>query len=166
MCQHPLTPTSPAFGNRGMRFEDHISGGSKISSTSAKPRNVLQIQIHNQEITRLSTCCVGWSKKQGTESQSKLLSNKFFSKKGGMICCSSMEGFSFPPSSGLLILGVEGSVIFKELDLRLHLTCMVFVLVENSNVWVQREEIRKNEKNGGKRRFLFLLYSRQLLFSF
>ena len=77
-----------------------------------------------------------------------------------------MEGFSFPPSNGLLILGVEGSVIFKELDLRLHLTCMVFVLVENSNVWVQREEIRKNEKNGGKRRFLFLLYSRQLLFSF
>ena len=51
-----------------------------------------------------------------------------------------MEGFSFPPSSGLLILVVEGSVIFKELDLRLHLTCMVFVLVENSNFWVQREE--------------------------
>lgn len=47
-----------------------------------------------------------------------------------------MEGFSSPPSNGLLILGVEGFVIFKELDLKLCLTPMVLVLVEDSEVWV------------------------------
>jgi len=41
MCQHPSTPTSLAFRNRGMIFKDYISGGSKISSTSVKLRNVL-----------------------------------------------------------------------------------------------------------------------------
>ena len=39
-----------------------------------------------------------------------------------MIHYSSMEGLSSPLSNGLLILGVEGSVIFEELDLRVHLT--------------------------------------------
>ena len=51
-----------------------------------------------------------------------------------MIHCSFVEGFSSYPSSVLLILGVEGFVIFEKLDLRLHLTPMVFVLVENSKV--------------------------------
>ena len=41
-----------------------------------------------------------------------------------MIHCSSMEGFSSPPSSSLLILGVKGSVIFEELDLRVRLIPM------------------------------------------
>ena len=41
-----------------------------------------------------------------------------------MIHCSSMEGFSSPPSNSLLILGVKGSVIFEELDLRVRLTPM------------------------------------------
>ena len=41
-----------------------------------------------------------------------------------MIHYSSMEGLSSPLSNGLLILGVEGSVIFEELDLRVHLTSM------------------------------------------
>ena len=41
-----------------------------------------------------------------------------------MIHYSSMEGLSSPLSNGLLILGVEGSVIFEELDLRVHLTRM------------------------------------------
>jgi len=37
-----------------VRFKDHISGGGKISSTSAKLRDMLQIQIHSQKIIRLS----------------------------------------------------------------------------------------------------------------
>ena len=41
-----------------------------------------------------------------------------------MIHCSSMEGFSSPPSNSLLILGVKGSVIFEELDLRVRLIPM------------------------------------------
>ena len=41
-----------------------------------------------------------------------------------MIHCSSMEGFSSPPSSSLLILRVKGFVIFEELDLRVRLTPM------------------------------------------
>ena len=41
-----------------------------------------------------------------------------------MIHRSSMEGFSSPPSNSLLILGVKGSVIFEELDLRVCLTPM------------------------------------------
>jgi len=56
-----------------------------------------------------------------------------------MIHCSFVEGFSSHPSSGLLNSGVEGSIIFEKLDLRLRLTPMVFVLVENSKVWVQRK---------------------------
>ena len=51
-----------------------------------------------------------------------------------MIHCSSVEGFFSPPSSGLLILVVEGFVIFEELDLRLHLKPMVFMLMEDSKV--------------------------------
>ena len=47
-----------------------------------------------------------------------------------MIHCSLVEGFSSPPKSGLLNLGVEGSVIFKKLDLKLHLTPMVFCACE------------------------------------
>ena len=43
-----------------------------------------------------------------------------------MIHCSSMEGFFSPLNSDLLILGVEGSMIFEELDLKLGLTPMVF----------------------------------------
>ena len=45
-----------------------------------------------------------------------------------------MEGFFSPPSSGLLILVVERFGIFEELDLRLRLKPMVFVLVEDSEV--------------------------------
>ena len=45
--QHSLTPTSLAFGNKNVRFENYISGRSKIPSASAKLRNVLQIQIHS-----------------------------------------------------------------------------------------------------------------------
>ena len=59
MCKHSSTPTSLAFGNRSVKFEDHISGRSKISFASAKPRNVLQLQIHSQKITSLSTYYVG-----------------------------------------------------------------------------------------------------------
>ena len=40
ICQHSSTPTPLAFGNRGVRFEDHICTRIKISPVSAKPRNV------------------------------------------------------------------------------------------------------------------------------
>ena len=51
-----------------------------------------------------------------------------------MIHCSSMEGFSSPPSSNLLILGVKGSVIFEELDLRVRLT-PIRSFCGDSEVW-------------------------------
>lgn len=54
VCQHSSTPTSLVFGDKSVRFEDHISGRSKISFASAKLRDVLQLQIHGQEIIRLS----------------------------------------------------------------------------------------------------------------
>ena len=52
-----------------------------------------------------------------------------------MIHCSFVEGFSSPPSSGLLILEVEGSIIIKELDFKLCLTPMVVMLMEDFEVW-------------------------------
>ena len=45
-----------------------------------------------------------------------------------MINCSSMEGFSSPPSSGLVIFESEGFENFAELDLRPRLTPMVLCL--------------------------------------
>ena len=56
--QHSLTPASLAFGKRGVRFKNHISGRSKIPSTSAKLKDMLQFHIHSQKIIRLSTCYV------------------------------------------------------------------------------------------------------------
>lgn len=55
-----------------------------------------------------------------------------------MIHCSSVEVFSSPPNNGLLVLGVEGFVVFEELDLKLHLTPMGFVLMKNSKIWVRK----------------------------
>ena len=78
-----------------------------------------------------------------------------------MIHCSFVEGFSSPPSSGLLILEVEGSIIIKELDFKLCLTPMVFMLMEDSEVWVQREKdkekIRKMEKGDSSFSFYILV---------
>ena len=151
MCQYSSTPTLPAFGNRSMRFRNYISSGSKISSTNAKPRNVLQLQIHSQKIIKLSHAVYEGFVEQGTNSQSKLLSNRQSLKKGGMIYCSSMEGFSSPLNNGMFILGIEGSEIFKELDLRLRFTPMVcFVLVKISEIWVQERRQERNEKNREK----------------
>lgn len=83
-----------------------------------------------------------------------------------MIHYSFVEGFSFCPSSGLLILGVEGYVTFEELDLKLHLTPMVFVLVKNYEIWVhERRRYGENEKNREKEAipFPFILWVITLL---
>lgn len=55
-----------------------------------------------------------------------------------MIHCSSVEVFFSPPNNGLLVLGVEGFVVFEELDLKLRLTPMGFVLMKNSKIWVRK----------------------------
>ena len=54
---------------------------------------------------------------------------------GGIIHCSSVEGFSSLPCNGLLIIRVEGSATFEELDLRVCLAPMVQVIVEDSEFW-------------------------------
>ena len=46
-----------------------------------------------------------------------------------MFHCSFMERLSSPPSSSMLILGVEGSVIFEELVLRVRFKPMIFFFV-------------------------------------
>ena len=51
-----------------------------------------------------------------------------------MIHCSCVEGFSFPPNNGLLVLGVEGSVPFEELGLRLRLIPHEFCAYKKKNL--------------------------------
>ena len=70
-----------------------------------------------------------------------------------------MEVFFSPPSNGLLILGVEGSVIFEELDLRLHLTPMVSCLWRILKFRFKEKKIRKKmRKMGEGDNSFFLLY--------
>ena len=80
-----------------------------------------------------------------------------------MIHYSSMEGFSSPPSNGLLILGVKGSVIFEELDLRVRLTPMRF-FCGDSKIQVQKMRDKKNEDDG-KKEAVFPPYVLQANFS-
>lgn len=89
-----------------------------------------------------------------------------------MIHCSFVEVFFSPPSSGLLILGVEGSVIFEELDLRLHLTPMVSCLWRILKFRFKEKKIRKKWEKWGKEitpfsfytwAISFLLYFKQVL---
>lgn len=80
-----------------------------------------------------------------------------------MIHCSFVEGFSSPLNNGLLVLGVEGFVAFEELNLRLHLTPMSFVLNKIMRFGFEKEE--DNEKNGEREAVSFLLYLGHLLFS-
>ena len=57
-----------------------------------------------------------------------------------------MEGFSSPSNNGLLVFRVEGSVSFEELDLRLRLTPMGFVLMKNSKIGLGKEEDKRGKK--------------------
>ena len=60
-----------------------------------------------------------------------------------MIHCSTVESFSSPPNNGLLVLEVKGFVTLEELDLRLHLTPMSFVLVKILRFGFGKEEDKK-----------------------
>ena len=74
-----------------------------------------------------------------------------------MIHCSFVEVFFSPPSSGLLILGVEGSVIFEDLDLRLHLTPMVSCLWRILKFRFKEDKEKMRKMGEGDNSF-FLLY--------
>ena len=54
-----------------------------------------------------------------------------------------MESFSSPPNNGLLVLEVKSFVTLEELDLRLHLTPMSFVLVKILRFGFGKEEDKK-----------------------
>ena len=151
MCQYSSTPTLPAFGNRSMRFRNYISSGSKISSQMPSQGMCFNSKSIARRSSSFPHAVYEGFVEQGTNSQSKLLSNRQSLKKGGMIYCSSMEGFSSPLNNGMFILGIEGSEIFKELDLRLRFTPMIcFVLVKISEIWVQERRQERNEKNREK----------------
>ena len=77
-----------------------------------------------------------------------------------------MEVFSSPPSSGLLILGVKGSVIFEELDLRLHLTPMVSCLWRILMFGFKEKKIRKKREKWGKEIVPFSFYTLGNFFPF
>ena len=74
-----------------------------------------------------------------------------------MICCSSIGGFSSPPTNDLLAFRVEGSVAFEDLDLRLHLTPMSFVFIKVLRSEYEKDE-DKEEMRETRRRKQFLSF--------
>ena len=73
-----------------------------------------------------------------------------------MIHCFCVEGFFFPPNNGLLVLGVEGSVPFEELGLRLHLIPHEFYAYKKKKKIMrfgfEKEEDKKRMRKMGRRK--------------
>lgn len=87
---------------------------------------MLQLQIHSQEIIKLSACYVGRIGRASNKLPIKTFTEQVIFENGWDDPLLLGGWALFSPNNGLLILRVEGSVSFEELDLRLRLTPMGF----------------------------------------